>query len=73
MEITEKPRMIKIISGRPYDVEEEIAGLGNDYAVTHWHFCSDGPSVYVTAVLIHGSIIRQMQIASQAVNGGLRR
>lgn len=69
-----KPRMIRILNGRVDVMEALVAELGNDYAITHWHFYSDGPVGYATAVAIHGSVIRQMQIAqANLLPNGARR
>lgn len=63
MDVGVKPRAVRLLSGHPIDVEDAIAHLGTDYAVTHWHFYNWEDKPFVTAVLIHGSVIRQMQIA----------
>lgn len=73
MEVEIKPRTVRILTGHPDVVEDQIAALGNDYTVTHWHFWAFENVGFVTCVLLHGSIIRQMQIAMAAANGPPRR
>jgi hypothetical protein len=74
VEVLNKPRMFRILNGTTLSIEQQVADLGNDYAVTAWHFYNDGPVGYCTAVAVHQSVLRQMQIAQAGMPmNGMRR
>ena len=69
IEINSKPRMVRFESGTPKQMEDLCAMLGQDYAITHYHFWNAGNEARMTIVLIHASVLRQMQIANAGLPG----
>jgi hypothetical protein len=73
MEPNVKPRMVRLETGTPKQIGDLIAETGAMYLITHWHFWSAGDEARVTCVMIHESIVRQMQIAQGAPPRGFRQ
>ena len=76
MDITTKPQRLRIVSGRPAEVEAELNQLLESYSAAVWNIGPGAQGAIVTVVLLHESVIRQQQIAAarmaQVVNGGAR-
>lgn len=73
MEPENKPRKIRLISGRPELVDAQVNELLGEYGIASINFATTSEGVIVTCYLILASEIRMMQIASGVVNGGQRR
>lgn len=72
IEINNKPRLVRIETGTPKQIEDLVAETGGDYMITHYHFWNAGDEARMTIVMVHASVIRQMQLAQPGLPGGLR-
>lgn len=70
IEINNKPRMVRFETGTPKQIEDLVATYGNEYMITHYHFWNAGDEARMTIVMVHASVIRQMQIAQASLPGG---
>lgn len=69
MDINLKPRMIRFETGTPKQIEDLVALNGADYMITHYHFWNAGDEARMTVVMVHASVIRQMQLANPGLPG----
>jgi hypothetical protein len=65
-----KPRNIRIVTGPCAVVEAELASIGDEYGIQSLSISVVGLEVHATAVLIHASMVRKMQIANPGGFGG---
>lgn len=63
MDVENKPRKIRIVEGTPLEVEALVHELSGAYPQVTFNFLVTDAGIRVVAVLIHESVIRQMQIA----------
>lgn len=64
MDPLKKPRQVRIVTGPCANVEVELELIGDEYAIQSLSISVVGLEVHATAVLIHSSMIRKMQIAA---------
>jgi hypothetical protein len=55
--------MFRILSAAPAIIEAQVNEASEDYQVLNWAFAVANNEVIVTAVLIHKSEIRKLQLA----------
>lgn len=67
MEVVKSGRAIRILSLEPQAMEDALAAIGDEYAVTHWNFATVNNAVVITCVLISARIVRQMQLANASM------
>jgi hypothetical protein len=63
VEITAKPRVLRVLHGKPELVEEEVNRLTEDYTVLQYHFFVIHDELVMAALLIATSEIRKAQLA----------
>ena len=63
IEISTKPRVFRILSAPPAILEAQVNEACEDYQVLSWTIAVANNEVIVTAVCIHKSEIRKMQLA----------
>jgi hypothetical protein len=68
-DIDTRPRKIKICSGTPEQLEDQLNVYAESYSPLIWNFTAVGDRVIGTVVMIHESIIRQMNIAAATAQG----
>lgn len=73
MEVENKPRKIRFISGPPAVVDAQVNELLGEYGIASINFATTNEGVVVTVYLILASEIRMMQIAQGVANGQVRR
>jgi hypothetical protein len=73
MDITEKPRKLRLLSGDYHAVEEQLNQLLDDYTAIVWNFVEVAADLRVTVVLVHSSVMRQQMLAQAAVSNSGRR
>jgi hypothetical protein len=66
IDINSKPRKVKICSGTPEQLEDQLNAYGDSYSPLIWNFSVVGDRVIGTVVMLHSSVIGQMQIAQAA-------
>ena len=63
MDVNTKPRMVRLETGTPKQIEDLIEAWGDTYVVVQWHFWNWQDEARVTCLAVHSSALRQMQIA----------
>lgn len=66
IEVEQKPRKLRIVSGSIEVIEEQLNRLLDDYAVLVWNFSVIDDRQQVTAVLISARELRQQAMAAAA-------
>jgi hypothetical protein len=72
MELQDKPRALRIISGSAAYIEGELNRLADEYAGTQWNYAVVKDELVITVVLIHHSELRKAQLmqSGQVVRRG---
>jgi len=64
MEVNSKPRMVRLETGTPKQIEDLLVDWADTYVVVQWHFWNWQDEARVTCLAVHSSALRQMQIAT---------
>ena len=72
MELENKPRKIRLISGPPALVDAQVNELLDQYGLASINYATTSEGVIVTAYLILASEIRMMQISQGIMQHGQR-
>lgn len=70
--IGEPMKTIRIVSGSPQAVEDEVNGLLKDYAPLSWHFASDHAGTKVTCLLISERELSKQRFAAMQLQAAAR-
>lgn len=66
MDVVDKPRALRIVSGEYHAVEEQLNLLLKEYAALVWNFLEINGEVRVSVVLVHQSEFRKAQLLQGA-------
>lgn len=66
MDVVDKPRPLRIISGNHHQVEEQLNLLLKEYAALVWNFLEIAGEVRVSVVMVHQSEFRKAQLLQGA-------
>jgi hypothetical protein len=69
IDINSKPKKVKICSGDTQQLEDQLNAYGDSYSPLIWNFAVVGDRVIGTVVMLHSSVIGQMQIAQATAQG----
>jgi hypothetical protein len=64
-----KPDRIKIVSGHPGWVEEQLNLLYDDYSIVSQNFAVVGDTIIITCLMVHQSEIRKGALAAATIPG----
>jgi hypothetical protein len=68
----EPERVIRIISGSPQAVEDEVNGLLHRYAPLSWHFASDHAGIRVTVLLVSERELHKQRFAAMQLQAAAK-